>query len=80
MPARLRGSEGAAVSGKNLDSIRAGIVRACWSRKLSMATPYAVLALLNIFDGCDPAFYVIWERCRQMRWYLGYRLGELQRV
>lgn len=45
-----------------------------------MASPHAVLSLLDTLDGCDPAFYVIWSRFRQMLRYLGYRLGELHRV
>ena len=46
LPPGLHGSEGAAVSGKNVDSFRTGIVRACWPKKLPMANPYAELNLL----------------------------------
>ena len=77
--AGLHGSEGAVVSGTHLGSLRAGIVGGCWPGKLTMASPSAVLSLLDAPDGCDPTFYVIWGRFRQMRRYSGYRPGEVHR-
>ena len=52
---------GATVSAKHVDAFRSSIVRACWLRKLPMANLHAVLCLLDAPDGCDPAFFVIWE-------------------
>ena len=57
MLAGLKGSDGAAVSGKTQDSFHSGIVRACWPRKLPIASPHAVLSLLDALDGCDAAFF-----------------------
>ena len=62
---------------RHLDAFRTAIVRACWPRKLPMAHPLALLSLLDAPDGCDHAFCVIWGWFRQMRRYLGYRLGEV---
>ena len=76
LPAGLHGSEGAAVSKKNLDSFRSGKVRACWPRKLPMANRHAVLSLRDATEGCDFDYHVIWGRFRQLRRYLGCRLGE----
>ena len=40
----------------------------------------AVLSLLDAPVGCDPAFFVIGGRFRQMRRYLGRRPGEAHRI
>ena len=73
LPAGLHGAEGSHVSCKNVASFGAGVVRACWPKKLSMANPHAVLSLLDAPDCGDPGLYVIWGRFRQMRRFLAYR-------
>ena len=42
LPAGLHSSEGAAGSGKNMDSFCTGVVRACWPSKLLLTNPCAV--------------------------------------
>ena len=80
LPAGLHGAEGSHISLKKLNSLRTGIVKACWPRKLSMANPQAVLSLLDAPDCCDPELYVIWNRFRQMSRFLAYRPEEVPRV
>ena len=48
------GSEGAAVSGKNVDSLRTGIVRACLPKKLPMANPKLSLIFWRRYRGLQP--------------------------
>ena len=45
-----------------------------------MATPHAVLSLLDAPDCSDPELYIIWNRFRQMRRFLAYRPDEVPRV
>ena len=78
LSAWLHGAEGVAFSGKSLDTFRTSIVRACWPRKLIVSNPDAVLSLLDVSDGCDPA--VIRGRFRQMRRYLGVSSREVDRI
>ena len=72
LSAGLHGSEGSAISCKNLDSFQTGIVEACWPKKLPMANSHVTLSLLDAPFCCDPDLYIIWVRFRQMRRYLAY--------
>ena len=72
LSAGLHGSEGSAISCKNLDSFQTGIVEAYWPKKLPMANSHATLSLLDAPYCCDPDLYIIWGRFRQMRRYLAY--------
>ena len=45
-----------------------------------MASPRAILSLLDAPDGCDPAFYAISRRFRQMRRYQGNRPEDVHKV
>ena len=73
LPGGLHGCEGAAVSVTALSSFRSAIARAVWSKKLPMTNTPALLSLLDGPWGSDPAFFIIWNRFRQLRRYLAYR-------
>ena len=67
LPGGLHGCEGAAVSVTALSSFRSAIARAVWSKKLPMTNTPALLSLLDGPWGSDPAFFIIWNRFRQLR-------------
>ena len=69
LPGGLHGCEGAAVSVTALGSFRSAIARAVWSKKLPMTNTLALLSLLDGPWGSDPAFFIIWNRFRQLRRY-----------
>ena len=75
----LHGCEGAAVSVTALSSFRSAITRAVWSKKLPMTNTPALLNLLDGPWGSDPAFFIIWNRFRQLRRYLAYRPDDQDR-
>ena len=74
------GCESCAVSVTTLSSFRSAISRAVWSKKLPMTNTTALLSMLNALWGSDPAFFVIWNRFRQLRRYLSYRLDDETRI
>ena len=80
LPGGLHGCEGAAVSVTALSSFRSAIARAVWSKKLPMTNTPALLSLLDAPWGSDPAFFVIWNRFRQLRRYLAYRPDDEARI
>ena len=80
LPGGLHGCEGAAVSVTALGSFRSAIARAVWSKKLPMTNSPALLSLLDGPWGSDPAFFIIWNRFRQLRRYLAYRPDEEARI
>ena len=45
-----------------------------------MANPHAVLNLLDAPDCCDPEFFVIWNRFRQLMRFLAYRPHKVPRI
>ena len=67
LPGGLHGCEGAAVSVTALGSFRSAIARAVWSKKLPMTNTPALLSLLDGPWGSDPAFFIIWNRFRQLQ-------------
>ena len=80
LPGGLHGCEGAAVSVTALSSFRSAISRAVWSKKLPMTNTPALLSLLDGPWGSDPAFFVIWNRFRQLRRYLACRPDDQDRI
>ena len=80
LPGGLHGCEGAAVSVTALSSFRSAISRAVWSKKLPMTNTPALLSLLDGPWGSDPAFFIIWNRFRQLRRYLAYRPDDQHRI
>ena len=80
LPGGLHGCEGAAVSVPALSSFRSAIARAVWSKKLPMTNTPALLSLLDGPWGSDPAFFIIWNRFRQLRRYLAYRPDDEARI
>ena len=80
LPGGLHGCEGAAVSVTALASFRAAVSRAVWSKKLPMTNTLALLSLLDAPWGSDPAFFIIWNRFRQLRRYLAYRPDDQHRI
>ena len=80
LPGGLHGCEGAAVSVAALHSFRSAIARAVWSKKLPMTNTPALLSLLDGPWGSDPAFFIIWNRFRQLRRYLAYRPDDEARI
>ena len=80
LPGGLHGCEGAAVSVTALSSFRSAISRAVWSKKLPMTNTPALLSLLDAPWGSDPAFFIIWNRFRQLRRYLSYRPDDEARI
>ena len=80
LPGGLHGCEGAAVSVTALASFRAAVSRAVWSKKLPMTNTPALLSLLDAPWGSDPAFFIIWNRFRQLRRYLAYRPDDQHRI
>ena len=80
LPGGLHGCEGAAVSVTALSSFRSAISRAVWSKKLPMTNTPALLSLLDAPCGSDPAFFIIWNRFRQLRRYLAYRPDAQDRI
>ena len=78
LPGGLHGCEGAAVS--VTASFRSAIARAVWSKKLPMINTPALLSLLDGPWGSDPAFFIIWNRFRQLRRYLAYRPDDEARI
>ena len=79
LPGGLHGCEGAAVSVTALSSFRSAIARAVWS-KLPMTNTPALLSLLDGPWGSDRAFFIIWNRFRQLRRYLAYRPDDEDRI
>ena len=80
LPGGLHGCEGAAVSVTALSSFRSAISKAVWSKKLPMTNTPALLSLLDAPWGSDPAFFIIWNRFRQLRRYLSYRPDDEARI
>ena len=80
LPGGLHVCEGAAVSVTALSSFRCAIARAVWSKKLPMTNTLALLSLLDGPWGSDPAFFIIWNRFRQLRRYLAYRPDDEARI
>ena len=80
LPGGLHGGEGAAVSVTALGYFRSAIARAVWSEKLPMTNTPAILSLLDGPWGSNPAFFIIWNRFRQLRRYLAYRPDDEARI
>ncbi len=80
LPGGLHGCEGAAVSVTALHSFRSTIARAVWSKKLPMTNTPVLLSLLDGPWRSDPAFFIIWNRFRQLRRYLAYRPDDEARI
>ena len=56
IPGALHGIEASFLADAGLRKLRAAIVKVVWSRRQSLASPGAVLSLLDGLAGCDPAF------------------------
>ena len=66
IPCALHGIEASFLAGTGLRKLRAAFLRVAWSRRQSFASVGAVLSLLDGPSGCDPAFCVVWFRCRML--------------
>ena len=80
IPAALRGIEASLLSQSSYLRLRAALVRACWSSKMSMSHSGTVLSLLDGPEGVDPGFCIVWFRFRLMRRYLAYPPDESARI
>ena len=78
--AGLHAAEASYVSSSSISAFRAAIVRAVWSSEMPLANALAMLNFLDGPVGVDPAFHVIWSRCRMMRTYLSYCPEEDPRI
>ena len=79
LPAGLHGCEGSALFVNALGAFWCAVARAVWSKKLITNSP-ALLSLLDGPWGSDAAFFVIWSRFGQLRRYLAYQPGEVDRM
>ena len=66
LPAGLLGCGGSAFSINALSAFRAAVVRAVWSKNLSMTNTPALLSSLDGPWGSDPAFFFFWSRFGQL--------------
>ena len=57
LPAGLHAAEASYVSSSSISAFRASIVRAVWSTKMPLANTPAILNLLDVPVGVDPAFH-----------------------
>ena len=73
----LQGIEASLLAKGSLVKQRAAILSAVWPRRQPLASPGAVLRLLDGPQGCDPAYCVVWFRFRMLRRYLAYRSSEV---
>ena len=80
IPAALHGVEASHLSQSNLLMLRAAFVRACWSRRLTLAHTGTVLGMLDGAECIVPSACVVWYRFRVLRRYLAYRPLETARV
>ena len=80
IPDALHGIEASFLAEAGLRELRAAVVRVVWSRRQSLANPFAVLGLLDGPIGCDLAFCVVWFRFRLLRRFLAHRPGEVARA
>ena len=80
LPAGLHAAEASYVSSSSISAFRAAIVRAVWSSKMPPANALAMLNLLDVLVGVDPAFHSVWSRFRMMRRYLAYCPDEEPRI
>ena len=80
LPAALHGIEASLLASDSLRKLRSSIHRVVWSRRQPLADVGAVLRLLDGPTGCDPAFCVVWFRCRLLRRYLALWPAEVGRV
>ena len=69
-----------AISVSSLSAFRAAVARAVWSEELPMTNTPALLSLLDAPWGSEPAFFIIWNRFRQLRRYLSERPDEEDRI
>ena len=60
LPTGLHAAEASHVSSSSISAVRAAIVRAVWSSKMSLANAPAILNLLDCPVGIDPACHVVW--------------------
>ena len=65
------------MSASALNTSRAGVVGAVWSRKMPLASTLVVLNLADGPAGVDPAFHIVWSRFRLMCRYLAHRPDEI---
>ena len=72
LPAALHGAEASLVSISGLRRLRSAFGRAAMSGGLRLATPGAVLSLLDGPVGSDPGFHVVWCRFRMLRGHMAY--------
>ena len=59
IPAGLHAVEASHVSSCSLSAFRAAVARAVWSSKMPLAGTPAILGLLDVREGVDPAFHII---------------------
>ena len=64
LPAVLHGIEASLLASESLRRLRSAVRRVVWSRRQPLANVGAVLSLLDVPTGCDPAFCVVWFRFR----------------
>ena len=79
LPAGLHGIEASVLSSDSLRKLRSSNHKVVWSRQ-PLASVGAALSLLDGPTGCDPAFCVVWFRCRLLRRYLALWPEEVRRV
>ena len=77
IPGALHGIEASLSAEGSLLMLRAAIPGAVWSGRQPLASAGAVL---NMLEGCDLAYCVVWPWFRVMRRYLALRPAEIGRV
>ena len=63
----LHGAEASPISITALTSLRTAFCAAAWSSKMPPAKTGALLSMLDVPEGCEPAFQVIWAKFRTSR-------------
>ena len=80
IPAALHGMEASLLSQSIYLRLRAAFVRACLSRRMTVAHSGTVLGMLDGLGGVDPGFCIAWFWFRMLRWYLAKRPDEVARI
>ena len=66
IPGALHGIEAPQLAESSLLRLRSAILRVVWSCRQPLANAGAVLSMLDRPQGCDPACFVVWFRCRMI--------------
>ena len=77
---RFMAFEASLLTQHNFLKLRAALVRACWSSKLTLAHTSTVLGTLDGLGGVDPSACIVWFRFRMLRRYLAYNPRESARI